>query len=221
MRNKPAFVMLAAVACLGAAACGSSKPKAPATTTTAAAATTGTAAAVSTDPGTATKHASKTDEKRAGSAKSTRPRSSTTTPIRTATAAPPATTTTTTTVAPPVTPAAPADTFRAPIPTSCLGKNGYHYHYLVERGILAASHGPVPHTDIDAMIFVDGPYPNPAAAATAAQGLIGTEYAASGGRYEVSATLRSHANSAVVAIAACLKGNVSAKKKSSNNSLGF
>ena len=183
MRSTRCFTMLAAVTCLGAAACGSSKH--------AVSNTTPVATSVASDPApTPTVRTAKT-----------RPHKAKTHPV---------TGSSRTSTAP--TAVAVASAFHRPIPTGCLRQNGYRFFYYVETGILAASRAPAAHHDVNAHVYVDGPYPTRAAAAKAAQGLIGVEYAASGGLYEVSATLRSHARSAVAAIAACLAGRPARKK---------
>jgi hypothetical protein len=57
------------------------------------------------------------------------------------------------------------------------------------------------------MVFVDGPYKSRQAASDAARSLAGTEYAASGGRWEITATLQSHLNPQVQTVAHCLAGS--------------
>jgi hypothetical protein len=66
--------------------------------------------------------------------------------------------------------------------------------------------------DVNSMVLVDGPYPSAAKAASSAQSLLGVEYASSGGRWEVSATLISHLNSLVGKVAKCLGGATPPKK---------
>lgn len=199
MRSKLYLAVFASAACLGVAACGSSKHatsvSSPATTS---------AATVTTTSATTKTHAASTKAK---------------THTVSGSSAKPAANAATASASIPV-----AKTFNSPIPSGCLAKQGYQYHYYVERGILAASRAPVAHVDVNAHVYVDGPYKNAPAAAAAAQSLLGTEYAASGGLYEVSATLRSHANAAVQAIAACLKSRPSpgkARSKTKKKSFGF
>ncbi len=64
-------------------------------------------------------------------------------------------------------------------------------------------------------MFVDGPYKNVANASASAASLNGTEYAARGGLYVVTATLRGHLGSLVPEVAGCLERTTTSKPDSS------
>lgn len=62
-------------------------------------------------------------------------------------------------------------------------------------------------TNVNAMILVDGPYKSVAAAAASANSLQGVEFAASGGVWEVTASLRGRRGYIVTEVATCLAGH--------------
>lgn len=79
-------------------------------------------------------------------------------------------------------------------------------------GIWEANAGNTSLTDLNAIVFVDGPYKTKQGASASAQSLNGVEYAASGGRWEVSASLPSHLSAQVTKVAKCLAGGGSGSK---------
>jgi hypothetical protein len=73
-----------------------------------------------------------------------------------------------------------------------------------EVGTWVANAGKTKLTDLNAVVIVDGPYKSAKAAHTAAKSLVGTELAASGGRWEVTASRPSHLSRDVNRVAKCL-----------------
>jgi hypothetical protein len=225
------------LAALTLAACGGSSA-APATSTTtgpAPSTTTGAATATTTAQTTTTsgRRPRRHGAAAAASATSTAtPASTTTTPASTT-----ASTTTTTKATTPraattagsssattsatrTTPAAPAATAAA-TPVQCLRRSGLRHIHRVEHGLWAASRLPTPLGDVNAMVFVDGPYAGRHAAAASAQSLQGTEYADPAGRYVASATLRSRLSAAVAKVAACLGGGHAKPQRSRSKTYSF
>lgn len=80
-----------------------------------------------------------------------------------------------------------------------------------EFGVWEANAGTTASNDSNGKVFVDGPYRTVNAARAAAQSLQGVEFAASAGRWEVSASLRSRLEPAVSVVANCMAGGDSAK----------
>lgn len=193
---------LAAWATLAAgvlAACGGGSHKEPSTLASVA-----TTTAVTSTPTTATtagKPAKHADAKR---------------PVKPATPAP--ATSTTTRVSTPagknptaVDPANTHPTIAGPQPKACLASAGLlGARTGREPGVWEGNWGTTSTKDLNAIVFVDGPYKNKQAASQAAQQLLGTEYAAAGGRWEVSASLPSHLSPQVKKVAACLGASAGA-----------
>ena len=92
----------------------------------------------------------------------------------------------------------------APAPVTCLTRGGLNRIHITEGGFWEGIEGINPSGDPNAMVFVDGPYKNKADADASVASLVGTELAARGGRYVVSASLVSQFGSIVKAVAACL-----------------
>jgi hypothetical protein len=87
-----------------------------------------------------------------------------------------------------------------------------------EQGVDIGNYPGTSKTDVNGMVFVDGPYTTEAKAAASAQSLQGTELSAAGGRYVVSATLRSHLGAQVDRVATCLTQNAAPKHTASKTS---
>jgi hypothetical protein len=98
-------------------------------------------------------------------------------------------------------------TIPGPQPGPCLASAGMlGARQAREPGVWEANWGTTSTNNLNAMVFVDGPYKNRQAASDAARTLLGTEYGASGGRWEVSASLPSRLNAQVHKVARCLGG---------------
>jgi hypothetical protein len=117
---------------------------------------------------------------------------------RKATAPPGTTTRSATSTTPTVTTRAATPKPKSPV--ACMVRAGLlHVGRAVQTGTWQGT-DPVSHRPI----YVDGPYPSPAAAKQSATTLIGVSQEAAGGVWEVSASLRGGTGPAVRRVAACL-----------------
>jgi hypothetical protein len=89
---------------------------------------------------------------------------------------------------------------KGPSPITCLKQAGLLNPHSTSKGEAEALSAAVGQD-----VYVDGPYKNHAAAVSAAGSLNGVEIAEASGLYMVSATLPSHLNADVKAVAKCLK----------------
>jgi hypothetical protein len=110
-------------------------------------------------------------------------------------------------------------TAAGPKPLACLSIDGLDRARVgKEPGVWEANYGTTSERNLNAVVFVDGPYKSKHAADASAATLNGVEIAMRGGLYDVTASLPSHLTSQVRAVADCLQGPGAPKSKSNSYS---
>jgi hypothetical protein len=208
------LALSAIVAAVALAACGGSSHRHAAASTVTIIDASGTA---SSSPASTTTTSSQT---RTSGTATKRKAHTGTLPIRTAqtTAAPPP---------PPrpsnngtaVDPANTHPTAAGPKPLACLSIDGLDRARVgKEPGVWMANYGTTSEQNLNAVVFVDGPFKSKQAADASVASLSGVEIAMRGGLYEVSASLPSRLTSQVRAVANCLQGAGASQSKSNSYS---